>query len=54
MPEAFRGAQVPRIVAVGVGPDDLIERKGFAAVVPAGEADVVGYWCGDSEEVSVR
>ena len=40
--EGLRGLRAPGIVAVVVGPDDLIEREIAFAAVPAGKADVVG------------
>jgi hypothetical protein len=39
--KAVGGVGVPGVVTVVPGPDDLVEREGFATVVPAGEADVV-------------
>jgi hypothetical protein len=39
--EAVGGVRAPGVMAVVRGPDDLVEGKGFAAVVPAGEAEAV-------------
>jgi hypothetical protein len=51
--ESLGCARAPGVEAVVVGPDDLVEEESPSAVVPAGEAEVVGVVAvGDFYEVA--
>jgi hypothetical protein len=44
--ERFRGIRIPRVLAIVVRPDDLVQRKMSFALVPECESHVVGVVAG--------